>query len=97
MLTRADCTTRNRRKAERLRQTYDDLEARIERLAAEEELNAMRPDLDGNQIMQALGIKPGPEVGEAYRYLLDLRIEHGPLGEDRAREELVAWWESRDT
>ncbi len=97
VLTRADCTTRNRRKAERLRQTYDDLEARIERLAAEEELNAMRPDLDGNQIMQALGIKPGPEVGEAYRYLLDLRIEHGPLGEARAREELVAWWESRDT
>jgi poly(A) polymerase len=97
VLTRADCTTRNRRKAERLRQTYDDLEARIERLAAEEELSAMRPDLDGNQIMKVLGIKPGPEVGEAYRYLLDLRIEHGPLGEDRACAELVAWWQSRDT
>jgi poly(A) polymerase len=97
VLTRADCTTRNRRKAERLRQTYDDLEARIERLAAEEELSAMRPDLDGNQIMKALGIRPGPEVGDAYRYLLDLRIEHGPLGEDRARAELVAWWQSRDT
>jgi poly(A) polymerase len=96
VLTRADCTTRNRRKAERLRQTYDDLEARIERLTAEEELNAMRPDLDGNQIMQVLRIRPGPAVGEAYRYLLDLRIEHGPLGADRAREELLSWWQSRD-
>ena len=95
VLTRADCTTRNRRKAERLRRTYDDLEARIERLAAQEELNAMRPDLDGNQIMQVLRIPPGPEVGQAYRHLLDLRIEHGPLGEDRAREELLSWWASR--
>jgi poly(A) polymerase len=95
VLTRADCTTRNRRKAERLRRTYDDLETRIERLAAQEELNAMRPDLDGNQIMQVLDIRPGPEVGLAYRHLLDLRIEHGPLGEDRAREELLSWWASR--
>jgi poly(A) polymerase len=95
VLTRADCTTRNRRKAERLRRTYDDLEARIERLAEQEELEAMRPDLDGNQIMQILGIRPGPEVGQAYRYLLDLRIEHGPLGEDRAREELLAWWSTQ--
>ncbi|MDQ4085946.1 MAG: CCA tRNA nucleotidyltransferase [Actinomycetota bacterium] len=96
VLTRADCTTRNRRKAERLRRTYDDLEARIERLTEQEELAAMRPDLDGNQIMQVLGIRPGPEVGQAYRYLLDLRIEHGPLGEDRAREELLAWWSTRE-
>jgi poly(A) polymerase len=95
VLTRADCTTRNRRKAERLRRTYDDLEERIERLAEQEELAAMRPDLDGNQIMQILGIDPGREVGEAYRYLLDLRIEHGPLGEDRAREELLRWWSAR--
>jgi poly(A) polymerase len=95
VLTRADCTTRNRRKAERLRRTYDELEERIARLAEQEELAAMRPDLDGNQIMQALGIRPGPEVGEAYRYLLDLRIEHGPLGEERAREELFKWWASR--
>jgi poly(A) polymerase len=95
VLTRADCTTRNRRKAERLRRTYDDLEERIARLAEEEELNAMRPDLDGNQIMQILGIDPGPEVGEAYRHLLDLRIEHGPLGEDRARKELLDWWAAR--
>ena len=93
VLTRADCTTRNRRKAERLRRTYDDLEERIARLAGEEELAAMRPDLDGNQIMQVLDIPPGPMVGEAYRYLLDLRLEHGPLGEELAREELLAWWE----
>ncbi|MGH3315120.1 MAG: CCA tRNA nucleotidyltransferase [Nocardioidaceae bacterium] len=96
VLTRADCTTRNRRKAERLRRTYDDLEERIARLAEQEELNAMRPDLDGNQIMQILGIDPGPEVGEAYRHLLELRIEHGPLGEDRARKELVDWWSARN-
>ena len=95
VLTRADCTTRNRRKAERLRRTYDDLEERIARLAEQEELNAMRPDLDGNQIMQILGIDPGPEVGEAYRHLLDLRIEHGPLGEERARKELLDWWSAR--
>jgi poly(A) polymerase len=95
VLTRADCTTRNRRKAERLRRTYDDLEQRIARLAEEEELAAMRPDLDGNQIMQTLGIGPGPEVGQAYRHLLDLRIEHGPLGEERAREELLTWWAAR--
>jgi poly(A) polymerase len=93
VLTRADCTTRNRRKAERLRRTYDHLEERIDRLAGEEELASMRPDLDGNQIMQVLDIPPGPKVGEAYRYLLELRLEHGPLGEDRARDELLAWWQ----
>jgi poly(A) polymerase len=96
VLTRADCTTRNRRKAERLRRTYDHLEERIERLAEQEELESMRPDLDGNQIMQILGIRPGPEVGEAYRFLLERRIDEGPLGEDRAREELQAWWADRD-
>jgi poly(A) polymerase len=96
VLTRADCTTRNRRKAERLRRTYDHLEERIERLAEQEELESMRPDLDGNQIMQILSIKPGPEVGEAYRFLLERRIDEGPLGEDRAREELLAWWADRE-
>ncbi|MPZ61181.1 MAG: CCA tRNA nucleotidyltransferase [Propionibacteriales bacterium] len=96
VLTRADCTTRNRRKAERLRRTYDDLEARVARLAEEEELATMRPDLDGNQIMGILGLDPGPEVGQAYRYLLELRIEHGPLGAEQAREELLRWWEERD-
>ena len=95
ILTRADSTTRNRRKAEALRRTYDDLEARIGRLAEEEELASMRPDLDGNQIMEALGIGPGREVGEAYRFLLDLRMDEGPLGEDAARERLRAWWAER--
>ena len=96
VLTRADCTTRNRRKAERLRRTYDDLEARIERLSAEEELGAMRPHLDGNQIMQILGIPPGREVGEAYTFLLEHRIEHGPTDPDTAREVLLAWWAGRE-
>ncbi|MBF4163927.1 CCA tRNA nucleotidyltransferase [Nocardioides acrostichi] len=95
VLTRADCTTRNQRKADRLRRTYDDLEARIDRLAAAEELDAMRPDLDGNQIMALLDIGPGRVVGEAYRYLLELRMEHGPLGEERATAELRAWWASQ--
>lgn len=97
VLTRADCTTRNARKAERLRRTYDDLEKRIDRLAAEEELAAMRPDLDGQQIMATLGLSPGPVVGEAYRFLLERRIDEGPLGEDRAREELLAWWSARSS
>jgi poly(A) polymerase len=96
VLTRADCTTRNRRKAERLRRTYDDLEARIERLSEQEELAAMRPDLDGNEIMRILDITPGPAVGKAYRHLLELRLEHGPLGSERARDELLAWWAEQD-
>jgi poly(A) polymerase len=95
VLTRADCTTRNQRKAERLRRTYDELEARIARLSEEEELAAMRPDLDGTQIMDALGIGPGPEVGKAYRFLLDLRLDHGPMGEDAARAALLDWWGRR--
>ena len=95
VLTRADCTTRNRRKADRLRRTYDDLEARIERLSAEEELDALRPDLDGNQIMEILGIGPGREVGQAYAFLLDLRLEHGPMAEDQARSSLLRWWANR--
>jgi poly(A) polymerase len=95
VLTRADCTTRNRRKAEALRAAYDDLEARIARLQEQEELDALRPDLDGNQIMQILGIPPGREVGEAYKFLMDLRLDEGPLGEARAREELLHWWSDR--
>ncbi len=95
ILTRADCTTRNRRKAERLRRSYDDLEARIARLSEEEELASMRPDLDGNQIMALLGIGPGREVGEAYRFLLELRMDEGPLGEDEAGRRLQEWWASR--
>lgn len=94
-LTRADVTTRNRRKAERLSFAYDDLEARIAELREQEELDSIRPDLDGTQIMEILGIKPGREVGEAYKHLLALRMEHGPLGEERAREELLSWWQAR--
>jgi len=92
VLTRADCTTRDVAKAERLRRAYDDLERRIAELAAQEELSAMRPDLNGGQIMEILGIPQGRDVGRAYAYLLERRIEEGPLGEDRAREELLAWW-----
>jgi poly(A) polymerase len=92
VLTRADCTTRDVAKAERLRRAYDDLERRIAELATQEELNAIRPDLNGTQIMEILGIPQGRDVGRAYAYLLELRMEHGPLGEDRAREELLAWW-----
>ena len=95
VLTRADCTTRNRRKADRLRRTYDDLEVRIERLAEEEDLASLRPDLDGNQIMGVLGIGPGREVGAAYQYLLGVRMEEGPLGPERAEELLLDWWKAR--
>ncbi len=95
VLTRADCTTRNRRKAELLRRTYDDLETRIERLSEEEELASIRPDLDGNQIMEVLGIGPGREVGEAYRHLLELRLDHGPMGEEQAKAALLEWHASR--
>ncbi len=95
VLTRADCTTRNQRKAERLRRTYDALEERIARLSEEEELGSIRPDLDGNQIMEILGIAPGREVGEAYHHLLELRMDRGPMGEDEARAALLAWWASR--
>ncbi|MCW2851948.1 MAG: hypothetical protein JWM84_1612 [Nocardioides sp.] len=95
VLTRADCTTRNQRKADRLRRTYDGLEERIARLSEEEELSSIRPDLDGNQIMEILGIPPGREVGEAYHHLLELRMDRGPMDEDEARTALLAWWASR--
>jgi len=96
ILTRADVTTRNRRKAARLASAYDDIERRIAELAAQEELNAMRPELDGNRIQEILGIKPGREVGEAYRFLLDLRLDEGLLGEEEAERRLRAWWAARD-
>jgi poly(A) polymerase len=95
VLTRADCTTRNKRKAEMLRAAYDDLEERIDRLREQEELDALRPDLDGNQIMEILGIPPGREVGEAYKFLMNLRLDQGPLGEEQAREALQRWWSER--
>ncbi len=91
-LTRADCTTRNQRRARALQRAYDSLEDRIERLAEEEELAAIRPDLDGNEIMGILGIPPGRDVGRAYHHLLEVRLEKGPLGRDAAAEELRRWW-----
>ena len=95
VLTRADCTTRNQRKAERLRRTYDDLEERIARLSEQEELASIRPDLDGNQIMEILGIGPGRDVGEAYKFLLELRMDNGPMSEPDARAALEDWWAQR--
>lgn len=94
-LTRSDSTTRNVRKAQRLSAAYDDLEARIERITAEEELSKVRPELNGNEIAEVLGIKPGPVLGEAYDYLLSVRLDEGPIGKDAARERLLAWWASR--
>jgi poly(A) polymerase len=95
ILTRADCTTRNKRKADRLRRTYDELEARIATLSEQEELASIRPDLDGNQIMEILGIGPGREVGEAYKFLLELRMDNGPMSYDAARDALLAWGAGR--
>ena len=95
VLTRADCTTRNKRKAETLAATYRSLEERIEVLMEEEELSKIRPDLDGGEIMEILKIKPSPVVGEALAFLLELRLEHGPLGKEKAAEELLNWWTKR--
>ncbi len=91
-LTRADCTTRNRRRARALQRAYDGLEDRIARLAEEEELASIRPELDGNQIMSLLGLKPGPEVGQAYQFLLNLRLDQGPMGTAAAEQALHKWW-----
>ncbi|WLQ08045.1 CCA tRNA nucleotidyltransferase [Arthrobacter oryzae] len=91
-LTRSDVTTRNQRKADRLSFAYDDLEARIASLREQESLEAVRPDLDGGQIMALLGLKPGPVVGKAYKFLLDQRMEHGPLDRDVAEARLREWW-----
>jgi poly(A) polymerase len=90
-LTRADCTTRNKAKAARLARAYDALERDISRLAAEEEISRIRPDLDGNEIMRILGIDRGPTVGRARQYLLELRMERGPLGPEEATGELLRW------
>ena len=94
-LTRADVTTRNKRKADRLAHAYDDLERRIEVLAEEEELNAIRPDLDGNDVMRILDIKAGPAVGEAYNFLMELRMDEGSIGAEEAEKRLLAWWQNR--
>ena len=95
VLTRADCTTRNAKKAERLARIYDGLEARIAKLETEEELSKIRPDLDGAQVMQLLELKPSADVGKALDFLMELRMERGPLGQERATEELLQWWKAR--
>jgi poly(A) polymerase len=94
-LTRSDCTTRNARKAAALAAAYDSLEQRIAELAEREDLAAIRPDLDGNEIMRLLGLSPGPLVGEAYRHLLGLRMERGPMSDDEAVAALRAWASER--
>jgi poly(A) polymerase len=94
-LVRADCTTRNKRRAARLQASYDRLVERVAELAAQEDLARVRPDLDGNRIMELLGVPAGPQVGEAWRYLKELRLDRGPLTDDEAIAELLAWWRSR--
>ena len=91
ILTRSDVTTRNKRKADQLSHAYDDLEKRIELVMQQEELNAMRPDLSGEEIMEILNLKPGPQVGKAYKHLLELRIENGPMGPEAAKQALLEW------
>jgi len=95
VLTRADVTTRNQRKADRLSHAYDDLEQRIAVLSEQEQLNAIRPDLSGEQIMEILDLKPSPEVGAAYKYMLELRLDEGPLEYEEAKIRLLTWWQSR--
>ena len=94
-LTRCDCTTRNERKARALGRRMDELEARIAELAEAEELASIRPDLDGRQVMTHLGLEPGPDVGRALDFLLELRLDEGPLGEDEAYRRLDAWWSTQ--
>jgi poly(A) polymerase len=95
ILTRADVTTRNVKKADRLSFAYDDLEGRIAAIAEAEGIAAVRPELDGEEIMRILDLKPGREVGEAYRFLLDLRLDEGPLGAEEAERRLREWWRAR--
>ena len=96
LLTRADCTTRNKKKAESLAKTYDQLEERIALLMEQEELDKIRPDLSGEEIMQILAIKPSPTVGKAYDFLLELRLEKGPIGKEAATVELLTWWKEQN-
>jgi poly(A) polymerase len=96
VLTRCDCTTRNVRKAQQLSRRMDELEERIAELAAKEELKAIRPELDGNEVMELLGLRPGPEVGKAMRFLLDIRLDEGVLGRDEIIARLRAWWAGHD-
>jgi len=96
-LTRADCTTRDERKAARLALRMDELEARVQQLAAGEELAALRPELDGREVMEHLGVAPGPVVGEALAYLLEIRLEEGEIGHAEARKRLDAWWHEHNS
>ena len=91
-LVRADCTTRNKRRARKLQQNYDNLEQRIARIAEQEDLAKVRPDLDGNTIMELLDLPPGPMVGKAWRYLKELRLDRGPMSREEAEEALRQWW-----
>ncbi|MFD8231213.1 CCA tRNA nucleotidyltransferase [Streptomyces sp. NPDC059696] len=95
-LTRSDCTTRNKRKAAALSRAYDGLEERIAKLQEQEELDAIRPDLDGNQIMEILGVGPGPVIGRAYQHMLELRLENGPMDPDAAVAALKEWWAAQE-
>ena len=88
-------TTRNKRKADRLSHAYDDLEQRIAVIAEQEQLDAIRPDLSGEDIMRILDLKPSRDVGQAYDFLLELRLEEGPLGPEEAEKRLLAWWSAR--
>lgn len=94
-LVRADSTTRNPKKAARLQRTYDHLEERIAEIEEKEDLARVRPDLDGNEIMKILDLKPGPDVGKAWNFMKELRLERGPLDRDEAIAELQQWWEGR--
>ncbi len=91
-LTRSDSTTRNQRKAQRLARSYDDLQARIDRLREQEELEAVRPELNGHEIAEVLGIEPGPVLGRAYQHLLAVRLDQGPIGSEAAAQALRRWW-----
>jgi poly(A) polymerase len=95
ILTRADVTTRNPKKEQRLHHAYDELEERIRALRAQEELDSLRPELDGEEIMAVLGLGPGPDVGKAYRFLMDLRLDEGIIGRDEATRRLLEWWPTR--
>jgi poly(A) polymerase len=95
LLTRADVTTRNEQRAARFRALQDELEERIARLAEQENLEAIRPTLDGDQVMDHLGIPPGPVVGEAMAFLMELRLDRGPVSEEEAYQALDSWWEAR--
>lgn len=96
VIVRADCTTRNRRKANRLARAVEDLDTRIVELKEQEDLDAVRPDLDGNDIMTILDLPPGPEVGKAWAFLKELRLDRGPMEREEAVAELKAWWAAQN-